>query len=278
MRHPLKNETVLITGAGSGIGRLMALGAARRGARIVIWDLNGAAADAVRDEIRATGASAESFVVDVSDREAVRAAAAETGPVDVVVNNAGVVTGKRLMDASDEAIERTIRINVLALYWVTKAFLGGMIERHHGTVVTVSSAAGLVGVAKQTDYSASKFAALGFAESLRVEMDKESAGVNSLAVCPFYIDTGMFEGVATKFPLLLPILKQDYVANRVLDSIEAGKKQLIMPRAVHALSPARLLPVPLFDKMANFLGVNNTMDHFVGRRSAPAEGNQVGTR
>lgn len=278
MRHPLKNETVLITGAGSGIGRLMALGAARRGARIVIWDLNAAAGDAVRDEIRGTGASAESFVVDVSDREAVRAAAAETGPVDVVVNNAGVVTGKRLMDASDEAIERTIRINVLALYWVTKAFLGGMIERHHGTVVTVSSAAGLVGVAKQTDYSASKFAALGFAESLRVEMDKESAGVNSLAVCPFYIDTGMFEGVATKFPLLLPILKQDYVANRVLDSIEAGKKQLIMPRAVHALSPARLLPVPLFDKMANFLGVNNTMDHFVGRRSAPAEGNQVGTR
>lgn len=278
MRHPLKNETVLITGAGSGIGRLMALGAAQRGARIVIWDLNGAAGDAVRDEIRATGSSAESFAVDVSDREAVRAAAAETGPVDVVVNNAGVVTGKRLMDASDEAIERTFRINVLALYWVTKAFLGGMIERHHGTVVTVSSAAGLVGVARQTDYSASKFAALGFAESLRVEMDKESAGVNSLAVCPFYIDTGMFEGVATKFPLLLPILKQDYVANRVLDSIEAGKKQLIMPRAVHALSPARVLPVPIFDKLANFLGVNNTMDHFVGRRSAPSEGSQVGTR
>lgn len=265
MRHPLRNETVLITGAGSGIGRLMALGAARRGARIVIWDLDAAAGELVRDEVRAIGAAAEAFVVDVSDREAVRAAAEATGPVDVVVNNAGVVTGKRLMDAPDEAIERTFRINVLALYWVTKAFLGGMIERQHGTVVTVSSAAGLVGVAKQTDYSASKFAAFGFAESLRVEMAKGNTGVNSLTVCPYYIDTGMFEGVATKFPLLLPILKQDYVANRVLDSIEAGKKQLIMPRAVHALSPARLLPVPLFDKLANFLGVNNTMDHFVGR-------------
>ncbi|HXD29383.1 MAG TPA: short-chain dehydrogenase, partial [Arthrobacter sp.] len=82
---------------------------------------------------------------------------------------------------------------------------------------------------------------------------------------------GMFEGVATKFPLILPILKQEYVADRVLDSIEAGKNQLIMPRAVRVLSPARLLPVPVFDKLANFLGVNNTMDHFVGRRRARAQ-------
>ena len=247
MRHPLRNETVLITGAGSGIGRLMALGAARRGARIVIWDLDAVAGEAVRDEIRAGGAAAESFAVDVSDRDAVGAAAEATGPVDVVVNNAGVVTGKRLLDASDEAIERTFRINTLALYWVTRAFLDRMVERRHGTVVTISSAAGMVGVAKQADYSASKFAALGFSESLRVEMAKDATGVNSLVACPYYIDTGMFEGVATKFPLILPILKQEYVANRVLDSIEAGKQRLIMPRAVHALAPARLLPVPVFD-------------------------------
>ncbi|WP_372698798.1 SDR family oxidoreductase [Arthrobacter sp. JSM 101049] len=271
MRHPLRNETVLVTGAGSGIGRLMALGAARRGARVVIWDLDAAAGEAVRDEIRATGAVAESFCIDVSDREAVRSAAEATGSVDVVVNNAGVVTGKRLLDASDEAIERTFRINTLALYWVTRAFLGGMVERRHGTVVTVSSAAGMVGVAKQTDYSASKFAALGFSESLRVELAKDNTGVNSLVVCPYYIDTGMFEGVSTRFPLLLPILKQDHVAGRILDSIEAGKQRLIMPPVVHALSPARILPVPLFDKLANFLGVNSTMDHFVGRRRDPAQ-------
>lgn len=265
MRHPLMNQTVLITGAGSGIGRLLALGAARRGARVVIWDLDPSAGDAVCEEVRAAGGVAEAFAVDVSNKDEVRAVAAATGPVDVVVNNAGVVTGKNLLDASEEAIERTIKVNTLALFWVTRAFLGGMIERRRGTVVTISSAAGLVGVAKQTDYSASKHAAFGFAESLRVEMAKENTGVNSLVVCPYYTDTGMFDGVATKYPLILPILKQDYVADKTLNAIEAGKAQLVMPRAVNALAPARILPVFVFDKLANALGVNDTMDHFVGR-------------
>ena len=266
MRHPLKNETVLITGGGSGIGRLLALGAARRGARIIIWDLSEASGRAVRDEVRALGADSESFAVDVTDRDAVRDTAEQTGAVDVVVNNAGVVSGKRLLDASEEALERTIQVNVMALYWVTRAFLGGMMERRKGTVVTVSSAAGMVGVAKQTDYSASKFAAFGFAESLRVELAKDGTGVNSMVVCPYYISTGMFEGVKTKYPLILPILKPEYVVARMLDSIEAGKQRLVMPRAVLSLPPLRLLPVPLFDKVANLLGVNNTMDDFVGRR------------
>ncbi|MDN6177500.1 MAG: SDR family oxidoreductase [Micrococcaceae bacterium] len=271
MRHPLKNETVLITGGGSGIGRLLALGAARRGARIIIWDLSEASGRTVRDEVRALGADAEAFAVDVTDRAAVRATAEQTGEVDVVVNNAGVVSGKRLLDASEEALEATIQVNVMALYWVTRAFLGGMIERRHGSIVTVSSAAGMVGVAKQPDYSASKFAAFGFAESLRVELAKDGTGVNSLVVCPYYISTGMFEGVKTRFPLILPILKPDYVVTRMLDAIEAGKQKLVMPRAVQALSPLRILPVPLFDKVANLLGVNNTMDAFVGRSGGKRE-------
>lgn len=171
---PLQGSTVLITGAGSGIGRLMALGAARRGARVVVWDLALERGRKVAGEIRSAGGQADAFIVDVSDPDAVRAVAGETlaavGAVDVVVNNAGVVSGRRLLDASEEAITRTFGVNVLALFWVTKAFLPGMIERRRGTVVTIASAAGLVGVAKQTDYSASKHAAVGFDESLRAEL------------------------------------------------------------------------------------------------------------
>ncbi|MGV8859305.1 SDR family oxidoreductase [Rhodoglobus sp.] len=265
MTHPLKNETVLITGGGSGIGRLLALGAAERGARVVVWDLSAAAAESVCQEIIGAGHHAKAFTVDVSDRAAVKASAKKTGPVDVVINNAGVVTGKNLLDASDDAIERTIRVNTLALFWVTRAFLGNMIANRHGTVVTISSAAGLVGVAKQTDYSASKFGALGFAESLRVELSKANTGVNSLVVCPYFVSTGMFEGVQTKYPLLLPILTPEYVVQKTLTAIEKGRHQLIMPRFVNLLSPARVLPVRWFDKLMNQLGVNNTMDHFVGR-------------
>ncbi len=108
---------------------------------MVIWDVDAEAGAAVRDEIRAAGGSAEARIVDVTDREAVVTAAAAAGPVDVLVNNAGVVSGQPLLDTTDEAIERTMKVNVMALYWVTRAFLAGMASRRHGTVVTVASAA-----------------------------------------------------------------------------------------------------------------------------------------
>ncbi|MGZ4661758.1 MAG: SDR family oxidoreductase [Arthrobacter sp.] len=261
----LAGATLLVTGGGSGLGRRMALGAARRGSRVVIWDVDAAAGAAVRDEIRAAGGQADAQYVDVTDRDAVKAAAAEAGTVDVVVNNAGVVSGQRLLDATEDAIERTMNVNVLALYWVTRAFLGGMVERRRGTVVTVASAAGLVGVARQTDYSASKFAAVGFNESLRAELRADRADVNTLVVCPFYINTGMFDGVRTRWPLLLPILEEEDVAARVLDAIEAGHRKLVLPPLVNLLPVLRVLPVGVFDRLMDVLGVNRTMDHFTGR-------------
>jgi all-trans-retinol dehydrogenase (NAD+) len=261
----LAGARVLVTGGGSGLGRRMAIGAAGRGATPIVWDRSAERAHAVRDEIRAHGLTAEAHVVDVTDRSAVREAAAATGAVDVLVNNAGVVSGRPLLETSDEAIERTIAVNVLSLYWVTRAFLPGMVERRRGTVVTVASAAGLVGVARQTDYAASKWAAVGFTESLRAELRQAGAGVRTLAVCPYYIDTGMFEGVRTRFPLLLPILREGDVARRVLDAVEAGRQQLVMPPLVRVLPVLRMLPVPVFDAVLDVFGINRGMEHFTGR-------------
>ena len=273
----LSGATVLITGGGSGLGRRLALGAARRGSLVLIWDLDAERCAAVRDEIRAAGGSAEARVVDVTDREAVKAAAAVAGPVDVLVNNAGVVSGRPLLEAADEAIERTMNVNVMALYWVTRAFLGGMANRRRGTVVTVASAAGLVGVARQTDYSASKFAAFGFNESLRAELRAGRAGVNTLVVCPYYIDTGMFDGVQPRWPLLLPILQEEQVATRVLDAIEAGRRKLVLPPIVNLLPALRILPVTVFDGLMDVLGVNRTMDHFTGRDAGQTEEKTAGS-
>jgi all-trans-retinol dehydrogenase (NAD+) len=268
----LSGTTVLITGGGSGLGRRMALLAARRGARVLIWDLAADGGRNVRDEIRAGGGTAESQTVNIADQEAVKAAAAEAGPVDVLINNAGVVSGHLLLDAADEDIERTFNVNVLALYWVTRAFLPGMTSRGRGTVVTVASAAGLVGVARQTDYSASKFAAFGFNESLRAELRSGGSGVKTLVVCPYYIDTGMFDGVRTRFPLLLPILREEEVAAKILDGIEAGREKLVLPPLVNLVPAARILPVAAFDRLMDFLGINRTMDHFTGRADTqPAE-------
>ncbi|PNI08343.1 short-chain dehydrogenase [Arthrobacter sp. AFG7.2] len=267
----LAGSTVLITGGGSGLGRRMALEAARRGARVLIWDLPAASGVQVRDEIRSAGGAAEAETVNVADRDAVKAAAAAAGAVDVLINNAGVVTGKLLLDAGDEDIQRTFDVNVLALYWVTRAVLPGMIGRGRGTVVTVASAAGLVGVARQTDYSASKFAAFGFNESLRAELRAGTTGVNTLVVCPYYIDTGMFDGVRTRFPRLLPILNEEAVAAKVLDGIESGRRKLVLPPLVNLVPAARLLPVGAFDRLMDVLGINRTMDRFTGRPAEAAE-------
>lgn len=268
----IKGSHVLITGGGSGIGRLMALDAAQRGARrIVIWDLSEEAGQSACREIEALGiigTTATAEAIDVSDRRAVAAEAETTGSIDILINSAGIVTGKPFLEASPEAIEKTMNVNVLALYWVTRAFLPGMLERNRGTVVNVASAAGLVGVAKQTDYSASKFAAVGFTESLRMELAKQRCKVSTLIVCPYYIDTGMFDGVTTRFPRLLPILRPEYVSKRILDAIEAGKSQLVMPRLVRILPILRVLPTAQFDWVMNLFGINNGMDGFAGRAFA----------
>lgn len=264
-RRQLNGSRVLITGGGSGLGRQLGLQAAQRGAHIIIWDRDRDAAERVRDEIIAVGGSSESHVVDITEVAVVNRVAERTGPVDVLINNAGIVAGKHLLESTESDIRRTYDVNALALYWVTRAVLPGMIDRGSGAVVTVASAAGLLGVAQQTDYSATKFAAVGFTESLRAEMRALGHPIETLTVCPFFIDTGMFEGAQTKFPLLLPVLKEVTVARQVLDAIERRKLVLVLPAFARVLPYARLLPVRWFDRLADFLGVNTTMDHFVGR-------------
>lgn len=266
-KRNINGARVLVTGGGSGIGRQMSLHAAQRGAHVIIWDRDDTAGTGVRDEIRAAGGTAESHAVDITDVAGVNKAAMSSGVVDVVINNAGIVAGKHLLDSTEESIRRTYEVNALGLYWVTRAVLPGMIERGDGSVVTIASAAGLLGVAQQTDYSATKFAAVGFMESLRAEMRALGHPIDVLTVCPFFIDTGMFDGAQTKFPLLLPVLKEGPVAIEILNAIERRKPTLLLPPFARVLPLARLLPVRWFDKLADFLGVNQTMDHFVGRKS-----------
>ncbi len=270
-RLPLAGRIVLVTGAGSGIGRLMALGAAERGAaRVLVWDRDEAAALAVAQEATSRGAQGVAERIDVTDAAAVAAAAERAGEVDVAVNNAGVVTGARLEDATEEGIRRTFEVNALAPYWLTRAVLPGMRARGRGAIVTVASAAGLVGVARQTDYSASKHAAVGFAESLGAELRKEGSPVTSLVACPYYVSTGMFDGVRTRIPALLPILRPEAVADAVLDAVEAGRRRLLLPRAVGLIAPLRALPGGAFDAAMDVLGVNATMDAFTGRSTPTA--------
>ena len=145
-----------------------------------------------------------------------------------------------------------------------------MTARGGGHLVTVSSAAGLIGSARETDYAASKFAAVGFNEALRQELRRSAPGVKTTVVCPFYIDTGMFAGVKTRFPLLLPILKEQDVADRILKAIQHDEPLVQMPFMVRSLPAMRLLPVWAFDRLADLFGINSAMDAFSGRPPADA--------
>lgn len=266
--------TVIITGGGSGIGRLVALGAARKGAHVVIWDRDGDAAHAVVREIGDEGGRGSTVVVDLADADAIELAAAETlmlGPVDVLVNNAGVVSGKPLTELSAAQIDRTMRVNAIAPILVTRALLPAMRDAGRGRIVTVASAAGFIGVAGQTDYAASKFAAVGFMESLRAELRKQRSPITTLTVAPFYIDTGMFEGVATKVPALLPILSSAAVATRILAAIDSRRPLLALPPLVRIVPALKVLPAALADRLADALGVNEGMDGFTGRTPSARE-------
>lgn len=261
---------VLITGGASGIGRLMAKRLAALGGRLSIWDIHRQNLDAVVSELSAGGReSARGFLCDVSKRDDVYRVAGETtaaaGPVDILINNAGVVSGKALVEIPDEKIEATFAINVLALFWTAKAFLPQMLARNQGHVVTIASAAALIGVPKLSDYAASKWAAMAFDESLRAELRRVAPGVKTTVVCPFYIDTGMFHGVKSRFSWLLPILKEEQVADRVVSAIQRDKRRLFMPATVYMVPLMRILPVGLFDSLVTFLGVNSSMDEFKGR-------------
>ena len=267
---------VVITGAGSGIGRLMALRIVEEGGRVAIWDINGEAARTTADMANAqVGADpsdpkAIAFTVDVTDNAAVQQAAADTidalGRVNVLINNAGVVSGAPFEDLTEQQIRRTFAVNVLSLFWTTKAFMPALKKQQRAAIVTVASAAGIVAVSRQTDYAASKFAAVGFTSSLRSELKKAGSHIRTLTVCPYYIDTGMFEGVTTKFPLLLPILKEQAVADRIVEAVAKGRERLIMPPFAAVAGFVAALPPKIADPIYGIFGLNEGMDHFTGRK------------
>ena len=262
----IEGSRVLVTGAASGLGRRLALGSARRKATLVLWDINREGLEKVAGEVEALGSRADCDVVDVSKREQVYEAARRLQePLDILINNAGVVSGKSLLEIPDEKIERGFAVNTLALFWTVKAFLPGMIERRRGHLVTIASAAGLIGVPKLSDYGASKWAAVGFDESLRMELRKLAPAIRTTVVCTYYIRTGLFEGAKSRFPRLLPILDEERVSERILRAIERNQQKLVMPAMVRTIPWVRLLPVSWFDFIVELMGINDSMDDFVGR-------------
>ena len=264
----IRGKRALVTGAASGIGRMLAIEFAREGASLVLWDIDEEGLQKLESELGATGAGVDAYVCNLANRDEIKAVAArtldESGPIDILVSNAGIVSGKNLLDLSDEEIERTFQVNALALFWTARAFLPSMLQRDSGHIVTVASAAGFAGTARLTDYCSSKFAAVGFDEALRLELKEMNSNIVTTVVCPYFINTGMFDGVKTRFSWLLPILDPEAVVTRIVKAIRKNRRRLVMPWFIYTVWPIRLLPVRWFDVLMRFFGVSRSMHDFRG--------------
>jgi all-trans-retinol dehydrogenase (NAD+) len=154
--------------------------------------------------ITESGGSAFSYTVDLTSRqkiyEAARLVKDQIGSVSILINNAGIVSGSSILETPDEKIIRTFDVNVLAHFWTIKSFMPDMIVNKKGHIVNIASLAGHSGTHKLVDYCSSKFAAVGLDEALKVELKVQghSDYIITTVVCPYYISTGMFAGVASK--------------------------------------------------------------------------------
>lgn len=256
---------VLITGAASGIGRLMAQLAVDRGAEVVAWDLNG---EGLASLAESRPGSIHPFVVDVTDQEAVAQTAdevrAQVGSPNVLILNAGVISGRRFLDLPPAAIEQTFAVNTLALFWCAQAFLPDLVTNNRGHVVTIASLAALTPIPGMVDYVASKHAAYGFAESLRTELAEDAPGVQTTVVLPQVIGTGMFAGVKT--PRMFPVLDPDVAAESIIRAVESNRQRLLLNRLAGMTAyVARLLPPRVSDVVSRAAGAFDGMNTFHGR-------------
>lgn len=264
----LAGKTALVTGGASGIGKAFARRLLRGGARVALWDLDPAAAEAARRELSTFG-EVRAFAVDVADRAQVASAAerllSEMGELDLLDNNAGVVFGGDFLSVPEEKLLKTVEVNLNGTLWCTRAFLPGMLRRGSGHLVMMASAAGLLGVPGMAVYSASKHAVVGFAESLRLELRSAGKpGIGLTIVCPSFVSTGMFEGVRP--PLLSPWVEPERLAGKIFEAVTRGKLYVREPFLVKLVPALKGLTCPaLLDPLADLLGMNRSMEGWKGR-------------
>ena len=189
----LTNQIAVVTGAGRGIGRAIALKFANEGADVVVVSRTAENSGKVANEVRALGRKAWAHAVDVADATAVNAAAekilTECGKVDILVNNAGVTRDGLLMRMSDADWDAVLNTNLKGAFLVTKAFSRSMIKQRSGRIINISSVIGLIGNAGQCNYAASKAGLIGFTQSCARELASRSITVNAIA--PGFIETDM---------------------------------------------------------------------------------------
>jgi 2-hydroxycyclohexanecarboxyl-CoA dehydrogenase len=223
MSRSLKGRVAVVTGAGSGMGRAIAVRLAEDGAAVAIWDINGDGAAQTAKMISDAGGKSLAVTADCAERAAIEAAAAETraklGPIGILVNNAGIAPFTPFLEVSDELLDRVLHINLRGPYIVTREVIPDMIAAKWGRIINITSSSVQSGSSTQSHYTASKGGLLGFTKSLALEFGKSGITVNMIP--PGSIDTPMLrgaiimqrEGAVEAFGAALPVGRIGEVAD-----------------------------------------------------------------
>ena len=275
----VQGKSVLVTGAAMGMGRLFAERAIAEGAAaVVLWDVNEDALNATLGDLAGGATEVSGYVVDVSDLDLIKATAEmvidDLAHVDILVNNAGVVRGNKYFWECDSVrdTQLTVNVNTLAPMYVAREFLPGMIAASgEGRLLNLASAAGFTPNPRMAAYAGSKWAVIGWSDSVRLEL--KQAGIDHVkvtTVCPYYVNTGMFDGA--KSAPLLPILDPDDVVEESWKGMCSGSSFVVLPRTVMLSEMLKgFVPIGVRDFIAdNIIGVYHTMDDFKGRADAQA--------
>ncbi|TYD00795.1 SDR family NAD(P)-dependent oxidoreductase [Arthrobacter echini] len=272
MTFSITARTVLVTGAGRGMGRLYVERAIQEGAAaVVLWDVDGNALEDVVTSLTSTATALHSYVVDVASLESIQAAAQsvlnDVGVPDMLVNNAGIVRGKYFWEHDHTTdIDATLDINLGGPMHVTRAFLPAMIERGTpGSILNIASASGTLAVPRMSVYAATKWAMIGWSDSLRLELVEAGHPIAVTTLIPSYIKTGMFEGA--RGPLMTPLMEPEYVVDKAWRGALEGRARVQLPWTVQLAGTLRnLLPQPVWDVVAGrVFRVYSSMEKFTGR-------------
>lgn len=235
-----KGKVVVVTGAGHGFGKEIANLFASKGSSVALIDINRANNEKAAQDInlKKYEGKAMPFTCDISKEDELKRVFSliknSLGPVDILINNAGIVQCKSILDLSTEGIKKTFDVNVYPQFTAIRCVLPDMIERNRGHIVSVASIAGLLGTANLTDYCASKFALVGLMKALDIELHANGANQNIhlTTICPLTMATGMFKAPKTRFNFLFPIVEATDAAEQAVHSILTKEPLVIIPKKV----------------------------------------------
>ena len=266
----IKGNTVLITGGASGIGKIMGRMALEKGAKsLIIWDVNQDALEVTSAELSSRG-RVYIYKVDITNSELVATTyqqiKQECGSVDILINCAGIVRGNKTFDQQTlQDIRLTFEVNTMAPMVIAQQILPDMLRRNHGHICNIASAGGLLSNPKMSVYGASKWAMIGWSDSVRIELQQMQSNVHFTTIAPYYINTGMFNGVHSS---IFSILKPEPTAAKIIRAIERNNTFKGIPFGFHFIRFWQaILPFRLFDFVfGTVFGIYHAMDNFTGRK------------